>query len=142
MAGGDKGGSRRPQVRGSDLEERIDDVEALLCSGQVRGGIVQAARKHWGISSRQASEYIAKVHRRWEQERDQDRPKARALQVRRLLTLYRRAMQDEDYRAALGVEALLHAIQGTKWQPSDDLQGAGAAEIVILRAPPKTEEGD
>jgi len=136
VAGGNKGGAKRPKTRGVKLEQRLDQVEKWIASGEPSSSIQRTCGKRWGISPSQAAEYIAKVYERWKAERHRDRPAARERQIRRLMRLYTRADVQKGgphFRAMLRVEELLHRIEGTGYMPTDDLAGAGAVDIVIER---------
>lgn len=133
MAGGDKGGSAKDRTRGAALEQRLDFVEELIVRACSAREVKKACAEKWRVSPRQSEEYIAKVHARWAEERDEGRAGAKDRQRRRVLRVIRRADEDRDFRAMIAAEALLSKIDGTEYVPGDGEAAENAPRLVVRR---------
>jgi hypothetical protein len=133
VAGGNKGGAAKPKTRGAALDDRLDFVEELLVRACTSKEIKAACAQKWRISPRQAEDYVAKVHDRWSEERDEGRAGAKERQRRRVMRVIRRADEDRDFRAMIAAEALLSKIDGTEYSPGDEESKDTRTRIVVRR---------
>jgi hypothetical protein len=118
------------------IRQRVEEVLQIRLAGAEFWNIRQyAAEKEWHVSDRQLWRYVAQTDQLLAEQLDKDRDKILNRHVAQRRTLYARAVQTGDYRAALAVladEAKLWGLYApqklapttpdgeTEWHASDD----------------------
>lgn len=138
--GGDKGGAKAPKTRGAALEKRLGEVEEMLALGWGTRRIYAEAAKRWKVASRTVDDYLAEVKARWEEEGKTRRAEARRRQIARLRRLRENAESRGALHVVMSVEALLSKLEGTEYQPADELTGGAADEVEVVDPPEEGEE--
>jgi len=94
------------------LEERLEQVEEMLCAGVALERVQRKIADDYGVSTRQARNYIARVYTRWQQQSKQDAPHRREKLYRMAERFYARALANKQYTAAANALALLAKMSG------------------------------
>ena len=85
----------------AEMQRRVNEVALMLAEGATRPEIVQYASKKWGISERQTDTLIKRANAIFEQESSFVREAEFGKALRRLNTIFAKAMKVQDYRVAL-----------------------------------------
>lgn len=81
---------------------RADEVESLLASGYTPRRVAGECAKAWGITRRQAQDYVTAIHERWTQMGQRDRESRRNEMRAKLGEIYRRSViSPSSYKDAL-----------------------------------------
>jgi hypothetical protein len=102
-----------------DISERIEAAEELLCAGLSPGRVERKLSQDYGISTRQARTYIARVYERWEEQITADAPHRREKVYRMAERFYAKALIDKQYTAASNTLHLLAKLSGALQQESN-----------------------
>lgn len=135
----------RPGNRGpctaAQHDSRVNQVEDWLLANWTRSDIIRAMKDRWGLEPRTVDDYIADARKRWAEEASHGRGEARKEQIRRLKRLAREAVKAKSWRAALGAEAQLARLEGTDYQPGDDIKKDAGTEVIFeIDAPGDDDE--
>jgi len=84
----------------------VDTVYGLLCEGQSRGDIVRFVADQWGVTDRQADNYIARAREKLAQDADMARPAWLAEALGRLRRYEQAAYKRGNVQCALNSVAL------------------------------------
>jgi hypothetical protein len=103
-----------------ELEERLERVEELLCSGFAPERILRVLVDEYGISSRQGRNYLTKVYKRWQRQSLHDAPHRREMLYRKAERFYGKAMANKQWTAAAHALALLAKLAGAFTAQSPD----------------------
>jgi hypothetical protein len=102
-----------------DLGERIEAAEELLCAGLSPGRVERKLAQDYGVTTRQARKYIARVYARWEHQIAADAPHRREKVYRMAERFYAKALVDKQYTAAANTLNLLARLSGALTQESN-----------------------
>ncbi len=100
------------RVTNAGLEKRVGEIISMIINGADRGDIVRYSSKNWGIGERQIDKYIVKAKLRIQREITKNIEFDYAKAIIRYETLYKKAIEVEDYRLALSINKELSSIQG------------------------------
>jgi hypothetical protein len=95
-----------------ELEERLERVEELLCSGLAPERVQAKVAADYIITTRQARNYIGKVYARWRKQATMDAPHRREKLFRMTERFYARAVANKQYGAAVQALGLLAKMSG------------------------------
>ena len=95
-----------------ELGERIDRVEEMLCAGIDPGRVERTIAKEYGVSTRQARNYLGKAYARWQSQTNEDAPHRREKVIRMTERFYARALSEKQYTAASSALGLLARMSG------------------------------
>lgn len=95
-----------------ELEERLERVEELMCSGLALERVLTKIADDYDITTRQARNYINKVYARWQKQAALDAPHRREKLFRMTERFYARAVANKQWSAAAHALTLLAKMAG------------------------------
>lgn len=106
-----------PLTSADEMRARLLQVEEWLCAGQTRAQVKGRMRKEWGVATRTSQRYLRAVYRKWAsegkaEERADFRQKRRAAMRERLEFLFRKAVEEGEYKVAATVAQTLIRLDG------------------------------
>lgn len=102
------------QARGGSatVAQRIAEAEDLLCTGLSPGQTERQLAKDYGVSTRQARKYIARVYEHWREQSAADAPHRREKIIRMVERFYVKALVAKQWAAASHALTLLGRMSG------------------------------
>ena len=97
----------KESARGADLDLRIHAVVDQFTNGAMAGKVRQFCQTEWGISGRQADNYIAKARKLIQEDCRRERQEYAAEQVAILYKILERSMKSGNFACALGASQQL-----------------------------------
>ena len=97
-----------PKATNAELNRRINEVAKMLADGASRPEILEHASKKWNIGRASTDNLIRRANAIFEQESTFIRETEFGKALRRLNTLYAKAMKVQDFRVALAVQREIH----------------------------------
>lgn len=111
-----KRGARKPpggrRVSEAEVQRRLDHADKLLREGKPRAEVVESMARTFGVSTRAADSYIAKVRERWATDSKDVREVERAVTLARLDRLSGKAEGRGAFGAAVSAEKLKAQVNG------------------------------
>lgn len=95
-----------------ELEQRLERVEEMLCSGLATERVLTKVAEEYDITTRQARNYISKVYARWQKQAMVDAPYRREKLFRMTERFYARAVANRQYALASQALGLLAKMAG------------------------------
>ncbi len=96
------GASRAPRATQAELAERVDAAEEMLLAPLASLIVRKQLIERYGVSERQAKQYISEVYKRWRQNRT-EHPARRELNYRRGERMLGKAVAAKSYSAAAAI---------------------------------------
>lgn len=94
----------------AEMQRRVNEVAKMLADGATRPEILEFASKKWNIGRASIDNLIKRANEAFEEESTFVREAEFGKALRRLNTLYAKAMKVQDYRVALSVQREIHAL--------------------------------
>jgi hypothetical protein len=115
----------------AEVQRRLDHADKLLRDGKARADVVDSMVRTFGVSTRAADSYIAKVRERWAEESKGTRDVDRSATLARLDRISGKAENRGAFGAAVSAEKLRAQVTGLLVPQAVEVK----ATIAIVAAP-------
>jgi len=110
---------------------RIDRVEALLVQGHRTNAVCRQVAAEYGVVPETVMGDVATVRDRWAKESEAARPQKRAELEAQADDLYRRCVEADDHKSAVGALQLKADLHGARMRPMAAIVQPGAAPASV-----------